>query len=90
MSKESEAILLDKLDGLTKIVAELVSEKQRREGEKAERIDQIHRDILGIFKARNAGIEEMYISLKVTEDYLNESFKSTLKLLNEPPVFQKH
>jgi hypothetical protein len=90
MTKESEAMLMDKLEKLSKAVELLCAEKEQREGEKAARIDQIHKDILGIFKARNAGIEEMYITLKITEDYLNDTFKSTLKLLNEPPAYQKH
>lgn len=90
MTKESETALLAKLDTLTEAVNELMSEKRRREGEKAERIAQIHQDILGVFKARNAGIEEMYVCLDVTRDYLNDTFKETLKLLREPPAFQKH
>lgn len=90
MSKESEAALNEKIDSLTSAVHELLAEKERREGEKAERIAQIHKDILGVFKARNAGIEEMYVCLRVTEDYLNSTFKDTLKLLKEPPAFQKH
>lgn len=90
MSKESEAALNEKIDSLTSAVHELLAEKERREGEKAERIAQIHKDILGVFKARNAGIEEMYVCLDVTRGYLNDTFKETLKLLKEPPAFQKH
>lgn len=90
MSKESEAAMMDKLETLSKAVNDLLAEKERREGEKAERIAQIHKDILGVFKARNAGIEEMYVCLDVTKDYLNSTFKDTLKLLKEPPAFQKH
>lgn len=90
MTKESEALLMEKFDSLSRMVEDLVAEKQRREGEKAERIAQIQKDIQGIWKARNAGIEEMYISLKVSEQWLNDTFKDTLKLLSEPPVYQKH
>ena len=90
MSKESEAAMMDKLESLSKAVNDLLAEKERREGEKAERIAQIHKDILGVFKARNAGIEEMYVVLDVTKDYLNSTFKDTLKLLKEPPAYQKH
>ena len=90
MTKESEAAMMDKLETLSKAVNDLLAEKERREGEKAERIAQIHKDILGVFKARNAGIEEMYVVLDVTKDYLNSTFKDTLKLLKEPPAFQKH
>lgn len=90
MTRESDAALMQKLESLSNAVAELLAEKERREGEKAERIAQIHKDILGIFKARNAGIEEMYVCLDVTRAYLNDTFKETLKLLRDPPAFQKH
>ena len=90
MTKESEAILLEKFDSLSRMVEDLVAEKQRREGEKAERIAQIQKDIQNVWKARNAGIEEMYISLKVSEVWLNDTYKDTLKLLSEPPAYQKH
>ena len=90
MTKESEAALAERIDKLTSAVNELLAERERREGEKAERIAQIHKDILGVFKARNAGIEEMYVCLDVTRDYLNTTFRETLKLLNQPPAFQKH
>jgi hypothetical protein len=90
MSKESEAALMAKIDQISQCVTDLMAEKERREGEKAERIAQIHKDVLGVFKARNAGIEEMYVCLDVTRAYLNDTFKETLKLLKEPPAFQKH
>ena len=90
MTKESEAILLEKFDSLSRMVEDLVAEKQRREGEKAERIAQIQKDIQNVWKARNAGIEEMYISLKVSEVWLNDTYRDTLKLLSEPPAYQKH
>jgi hypothetical protein len=85
MNKDQETTLLRRMEELSIKVDELFAEKERREGEKAERIAQIHKDILGIFKARNAGIEEMYVTLDVTKDYLNSTFKETLKLLSDPP-----
>lgn len=76
--------IVEQLNKISEVVAELKADKDRRDTDKAERIESLHNEIITMFKQRGTPLDEMLTALKVTELHVTSAYIDSRRSYAQP------